>query len=76
MVRNMSVDKLEEQKEALLDEREALEEKCDTLPECELDDGCNKCKTSAKIAEFDEKIEQIEEKIEELISAEEGEEKE
>ncbi len=49
MVRNMSVDKLEEQKEALLDEREALEEKCDTLPECELDDGCNKCKTSAKI---------------------------
>lgn len=72
----MSVDKLEEEVEALLEERDALEEVCDTLPECELDDGCEKCKTYAKIAEIDEKIEQIEEKIEELISAEETEEEE
>jgi len=75
-VRNMSVDKLEEQVEKLLEERDTLEEKCDTLPECEEDDGCDKCKIYAKIAELDEKIEQIEDKIEELISAEEGEEEE
>jgi hypothetical protein len=31
-VLNMSIDKLEEQKDELLDKIEALEDKCDTLP--------------------------------------------
>ncbi len=63
----MSSEKLEEQKNKLLGELEEIQEVCDTLPECELDDGCKTCKTNAKVEELELKIEEIEEKIEELI---------
>jgi BMFP domain-containing protein YqiC len=63
----MSIDKLEEQKEDLLDQIEALEDKCDTLPICEEDDGCERCETYAKIEELSAKVEELEDKIEELM---------
>jgi outer membrane murein-binding lipoprotein Lpp len=63
----MSIDKLEEQKEELLDQIEALEDKCDTLPICEEDDGCERCETYAKIEELSAKVEELEDKIEELM---------
>jgi len=66
----MSIEDLEEQVEKLLDERDKLEEKCDTLPQCEEDDGCETCKIYAKIAALDEKIEELEDKIEELMGEE------
>ncbi len=68
------MEKLQEEVDKILDERDALEEKCDSLPECEEDDGCDKCSTYKKISELDEKIEELEEKIEELLGDEEGEE--
>ncbi|MFX1489487.1 MAG: hypothetical protein ACFFBI_10085 [Promethearchaeota archaeon] len=67
----MSIDKLEEQKEELLDQIEALEEKCDTLPICEEDDGCERCETYAKIEELSAKVEELEDKIEELMGEDE-----
>ncbi|MFX1479461.1 MAG: hypothetical protein ACFFCI_15110 [Promethearchaeota archaeon] len=67
----MSIDKLEEQKEELLDQIEALEEKCDTLPICEEDDGCERCQTYAKIEELSAKVEELEDKIEELMGEDE-----
>jgi hypothetical protein len=67
----MSIDKLEEQKEELLDKIEALEEKCDTLPICEEDDGCEKCETYAEIESLSEKVEELEDKIEELMGEDE-----
>lgn len=69
----MSVEKLQEEVDNLLDSRDKLEEVCDTLPQCEEDDGCDTCKTYKKIAEIDEEIEKIEEKIEELLVEQEGE---
>jgi hypothetical protein len=62
----MSIDDLEKEIEQLLDERDKLEEICDTLPQCEEDDGCETCETYKKIATIDEKIEELEDKIEEL----------
>ena len=50
-----------------MEERDTLEEKCDTLPQCEEDDGCDTCETYKKIEELDEKIEELEEKIEAVI---------
>ncbi|MFW9899402.1 MAG: hypothetical protein ACFFDO_09120 [Candidatus Thorarchaeota archaeon] len=70
----MSVDKLQEQVDKFLEERDALEEKCDTLPLCEEDDGCERCETYKKISALDEKIEKLEDEIEELLVAEEEEE--
>ncbi|MFW9864781.1 MAG: hypothetical protein ACFFEN_01655 [Candidatus Thorarchaeota archaeon] len=67
----MSIDKLEEQKEELLDQIEALEEKCDTLPICEEDDGCERCEAYAKIEELSAKVEELEDKIEELMGEDE-----
>ena len=67
----MSIDKLEEQKEELLDKIEALEEKCDTLEICEEDDGCEKCENYAEIEELSAKVEEIEDKIEELMGDDE-----
>ncbi len=67
----MSIEKLEEQKEKMLEELEGFQEVCDTLPECELDDGCKTCKTNSKVEEVEQKIEEIEEKIEKLILADE-----
>lgn len=67
----MSIDKLQEEIDDLLDKRDVLEEKCDTLPQCELDDGCETCETFKKIEEIDQKIEEIEAKIEDLMGEEE-----
>jgi len=67
----MSIDKLEEQKEELLDQIESLEEKCDTLPICEEDDGCERCEAYAKIEELSAKVEELENKIEELMGEDE-----
>jgi len=68
------MEELEDQVEKILEERDKLEEICDTLPECEEEDGCETCKTYKKIAELDDKVEELEEKIESLMS--EGEEEE
>ncbi|MFX0020287.1 MAG: hypothetical protein ACFFAK_16920 [Promethearchaeota archaeon] len=67
----MSIEELEDQVEKLLEERDKLEEICDTLPECEQDDGCETCETYKKIAELEEKIEEVEDKIEDLMGEEE-----
>ena len=67
----MSIEELEEQVEKLLDERDKLEEICDTLPQCEEDDGCDTCENYKKIAVLDDKIEALEEKIEDLMGEEE-----
>lgn len=67
----MSIDKLEEQKEEILEEIEALEEKCDTLPICEEDDGCETCDAYKKIEDLSAKVEEIEDKIEELMGEDE-----
>ena len=67
----MSIEELEEQVEKLLDERDKLEEICDTLPKCEEDDGCDTCENYKKIAALDDKIEALEEKIEALMGDEE-----
>ncbi|MFX0032884.1 MAG: hypothetical protein ACFE8E_06135 [Candidatus Hodarchaeota archaeon] len=69
----MNIEELEDQVEKLLEERDKLEEICDTLPECEQDDGCETCKTYKKISDLDDKIEELEEKIEELMGGEEEE---
>ena len=69
----MSIEELEEEVEKLLDERDKLEEICDTLPKCEEPDGCETCETYDKIAEIDDKIEELEDKIEELLGEEEDE---
>ena len=63
----MSIDQLEEERDNLLDEIESLEEKCDTLPICEEDDGCKKCETYKKIEDVSAKVEEIENKIETLM---------
>ncbi|MHA2006066.1 MAG: hypothetical protein ACXABO_01030 [Promethearchaeota archaeon] len=67
----MSIQKLEEQKEELLEQIEGLEEKCDTLPICEEDDGCDSCEAYQKIENLSDKVEEIENKIEELMGDEE-----
>jgi len=63
----MSINKLEEERDTILDEIEQLEEKCDTLPICEEDDGCEKCETYKKIEDLSAKVEEIENKIESLM---------
>jgi prefoldin subunit 5 len=67
----MSIDDLQDQVDTLLEERDKLEEICDTLPRCEEDDGCDTCETYAKIAKIDEKVEELEDKIEELLGEDE-----
>jgi len=63
----MSIDKLEEERDSILDEIEQLEEKCDTLELCEEDDGCEKCESYKKIEDLSAKVEEIEDKIESLM---------
>jgi uncharacterized coiled-coil DUF342 family protein len=63
----MSIEELEAEIEKLLDKRDKLEEKCDTLPQCAEDDGCETCKTYEKINELDEKIEALEARMEDLM---------
>ena len=70
----MSIEELEDQVEKLLEERDQLEEICDTLPKCEEDDACETCETYKKITELDEKVEELEDKIEQLLGEEEEEE--
>ena len=65
------VEKLQEKVDAIQDDMENLEEKCDTLDICQEDDGCSKCKTYQKIEELNAEVEQLEEKIEAILSAEE-----
>lgn len=63
----MSIEQLEEQKEELLDKIEALEEKCDTLPICQEDDGCKKCENYTEIESLSAKVEEVEGKIEAIL---------
>ena len=63
----MSIEQLEEERDKVLDEIEQLEEKCDTLPLCEEDDGCERCEAYKKIEDLSTKVEEIEEKIESLM---------
>jgi len=63
----MSITELEEQKDGILDQIEALEEKCDTLEKCQEDGACNKCEAYAKIEGLTTKVEELETKIEELM---------
>ena len=67
----MSLDDLENQVDDLLQVIETLEEKCDTLPECEEDDACEKCENYKKIEDLSAKVAEIEDKIEELMGEEE-----
>jgi outer membrane murein-binding lipoprotein Lpp len=67
----MSIEELEEQVEKLLSEIETLEEKCDTLPICEEDDGCEKCESYKKIEELSAQVGELEDKVEELLGGEE-----
>lgn len=67
----MSIDKLQDQINTLQDEREELEEKCDTLDICKDDDGCSNCDIYKKIEAIDDKIEKLEEKIEDLMGEDE-----
>lgn len=66
----MSIDDLEDQVDKLLEEIDALEEKCDTLPICEEDDGCERCDSYKKIEQLSAKVEELEEKIEKLMEEE------
>jgi len=68
------MEELEDQVEKILEERDKLEEICDTLPQCEEDDGCETCETYKKIAVLDDKVEELEEKIESLMVKDEEEE--
>jgi len=67
----MSISKLEEERDQLLDEIDELEVVCDTLPLCEEENGCQKCETYAKIEKLAAQVEELEDKIEELMSSEE-----
>ncbi len=70
------ISELEKEYDKLMDKRDKLEEKCDTLPQCAEDDGCETCKVYKQIAELDEKVEALEAKIESLTAGEEGEDEE
>ncbi len=67
----MSIEKLEKEIEKLMDERDALEENCDTLPQCKDEHGCESCEIFENIEKIDEKIEQLELKIESMMEEEE-----
>ncbi|TXT65852.1 MAG: hypothetical protein BAJALOKI1v1_360016 [Promethearchaeota archaeon] len=67
----MSVEKLEKQIEKLMDERDALEENCDSLPQCQDENGCDSCEIFEKIEKIDQQIEDLEEQIELQLEEEE-----
>ncbi len=67
----MSITELEEQKDGLLDQIEALEENCDTEEKCQEEGACNKCETYAKIEGLSTKVEEFETKIEGLMAEDE-----
>ena len=70
----MSIENLEQQVKELMEKRDKLEEQCDTLPQCEKDDGCETCKVFKEIEDLDAKVEEIEDKIKELTGPDEEEE--
>ena len=47
----MSIVELQEQVDKLLEEMDEVQEVCDTLPQCEEDDGCATCEINKKIEE-------------------------
>ncbi|MFX0101997.1 MAG: hypothetical protein ACFFCS_20700 [Candidatus Hodarchaeota archaeon] len=61
----MAVDEKEIMKkiDALMAKREKLEEICDTLPECEGGDNCDKCKNLKKMEEIDEQVTALEDQL-------------
>ena len=67
----MSIDDLQEQVEKLKVDMDALEEACDTLPQCQEDDSCETCETYKKIDALNNQIEELEEKIESLMGEDE-----
>ncbi len=67
----MSIDDLQEQVEKLKLDMDALEEACDTLPQCQKDDGCETCETYKKIDALNDQIAELEEKIESLMGEDE-----
>ncbi len=67
----MSIDDLQEQVEKLKLDMDALEEACDTLPQCQKDDGCETCETYKKIDALNDQIAELEEKIESLTGEDE-----
>ena len=67
----MSIDDLQEQVEKLKVDMDALEEACDTLPQCQEDDGCETCETYKKIDALNDQIAELEEKIESLMGEDE-----
>ena len=67
----MSITELEEEKDKLLDQIEALEEKCDTLEKCQEEGACEKCEAYAKIEGLTTKVGEIETKIEDLMGDDE-----
>ena len=69
----MSITELEEQKGELLDQIEALEEKCDTEETCKDDGACEKCEAYAKIEDLSNKVGELETKIEGLMADDEEE---
>jgi phage shock protein A len=69
----MSITELEEQKDKILDQIEALEEKCDTLETCKDEGACEKCEAYAKIEGLTTKVGELETKIEELMAEDEEE---
>jgi hypothetical protein len=66
----MKKEKLEKEIEKLMDEREALEENCDTLPQCQEEHGCESCEIFEKMEQIDVKIEQLELKIDSMMQEE------
>ena len=70
----MSIDKLQEEVDILLEEMDELQEVCDTLPQCNEDDGCATCETNKKIEALEAKIEKLEDKIEKLLGTDEDDE--
>ncbi|TXT65066.1 MAG: hypothetical protein BAJALOKI3v1_140057 [Promethearchaeota archaeon] len=71
MVNLVSIEKLEKQVEDLMEQRDELEENCDTLPQCKDENGCSSCDIYTKIEKIDNKIEEIEEQIEKIMSEDE-----
>ena len=69
----MSITELEEQKDKILDQIEALEEKCDTLETCKDEGACEKCDAYANIEGLSTKVEELETKIEGLMAEDEEE---
>ncbi|MFX1567155.1 MAG: hypothetical protein ACFFCV_02175 [Promethearchaeota archaeon] len=69
----MSIEELQDEVDKLLEEMDELQEVCDTLPQCDEDDGCATCETNKKIEALEQKIEDLENRVEALLGEEEEE---